>query len=72
MSNLARQREAAGLTQGQLAIKSGVPLRMIQAYECSGAGHRDINKAQALRVWKLANALGCKLGDILELEEAGA
>ena len=50
MSNLTKQREAAGLTQGQLAIKSGVPLRMIQAYECSGAGHRDINKAQALRV----------------------
>ena len=43
MTNLQRLRLAAGLSQSQLASKSGVNVRMIQQYECK---NRNINKAQ--------------------------
>ena len=69
MSKLQNKRKEAGLSQSQLADKSGVPVRMIRAYEAEEASaHRDINKAEALRVYKLAEALGCGISDILEVE----
>lgn len=65
MTKLKLKRESFNLSQSQLAEKSGVSIRVIQNYE---SGHRSINKAQALIVWKLAEALECKVGDILEDE----
>lgn len=70
MYPLKRVREAAGLSQSQLARKAGVPLRQLQAFEVeSQAIHRSINRAAAARVWRLAQALGCTVGDILEPED---
>jgi transcriptional regulator with XRE-family HTH domain len=65
MSNLKRIRETAGLSQSQLARLSGVSLPMIQKYE---AGIRDINVAQALTLYKLAQALNCTIEELLEIE----
>jgi transcriptional regulator with XRE-family HTH domain len=65
MSNLKRIRENAGLSQSQLAKLSGVSLPMIQKYE---VGIRDINVAQALTLYKLAQALNCTIEELLEIE----
>ena len=62
VNTLKRQRKAAGLTQQELANKSGVKLRMIQAYE---QGYQDISKAEALNVIKLARVLNCHPENIL-------
>lgn len=63
-TRLKLQREAAGYSQSQLAESAGVGLRAIQMYEqrC-----KDINKAQALTLVRLANALHCTTRDLLEL-----
>ena len=65
MSNLKRIREANNLSQSQLAERSGVTLRSIQVYE---QNHRDINKSQAIVLYKLSKALGCKIEDLLNIE----
>lgn len=71
MYKLKIKREAAGLSQTQLASVSGVPVRMIRGYEAESAtAHRDINRAEALKVYRLAEALGCSVADILEPENA--
>lgn len=59
---LKRQRRSAGLTQQELAEKSGVKLRMIQAYE---QGYQDISKAEVQSVLKLARVLRCSPEDLL-------
>lgn len=64
MLNLKKRRIEAGLSQAQLAEKSGVNLRMIQHYE---QGQKPINNAEALTVYKLAQALSCSVEDLLEL-----
>lgn len=63
MSNLKRIRNDKGLSQGKLSEISGVNTRMIQYYE---QGVKDINKAQGLTLQALANALECKIEDLLE------
>ena len=63
MSNLKRIRADAGLSQTDLANLSGVSVRMIQHYE---QGVKDINKAQALTLYKLARALNCKMEMLIE------
>lgn len=69
MYKLKFKREEAGMSQSQLADKSGVPVRLIHAYEAENeSGHRDINKAEALRIFRLAQAIGCPIEDILEIE----
>ena len=62
-TNLKRIREAIGLSQSKLAAESGVTLRSIQMYE---QRNKDINKAQALTVVKIARALGCEVEDLME------
>ena len=62
-SNLKFMRENySNLSQSQLAKKSGVDLRSIQAYEC---GSRDINKANVITVLQLAEALECDVYEII-------
>lgn len=55
-------REKKNLSQSQLAEKSGVTLRVIQAYE---QGYKDINKGQVVTVLALADALDCNIREIL-------
>ena len=70
MYNLKIRRQEAGMSQKDLANASGINWRMIQHYECEApSDHRDINKAAAIVVLKLARALDCRVEDIMELEE---
>lgn len=63
MSNLKKIREEKSLTQAKLSEVSGVNLQMIQKYEM---GVKDINKAQGITLYKIAQALECKIEDLLE------
>jgi transcriptional regulator with XRE-family HTH domain len=64
-TNLKRIRESAGLTQSQLAEQAAVSLRSIQMYE---QRNKDINKAQAITLAKIARVLNCAIEDTLENE----
>ena len=64
-TNLKRLREAGGLSQSQLAAEAGVSLRSIQMYE---QRNKDINKAQAITLAKIARVLGCDIENLLESE----
>ena len=66
-TNLKRIREAAGLSQSYLAVEAGVSLRSVQMYE---QRNKDINKAQALTLAKIARVLGCDVEDLLEPDAA--
>ena len=65
MSNLKAIRENRDFSQAKLAEASGVSIRMIQYYE---QGFKDINKAQAITVYKLAVSLDCGMEDLIEPE----
>lgn len=67
MSNLKLWRQRRGMSQAQLAKASGVNIRMIQYYE---QGKNDINRAEALSVYRLAQALVCSMEALLELDDA--
>ena len=56
-------RESRGLSQTELAKRSGVSLRSIQMYE---QRVNDIDKAQAQTVYKLSRVIGCSIEDLLE------
>lgn len=62
-TNLKRIRQYAGYSQSQLAKEADVGLRQIQLLE---QRQRDINKAQAASVLRLARALGCDMEELLE------
>jgi len=62
-SNLGTIRQRCGLSQTELAEAAGVNIRSIQMYE---QGRNDINKAQAITLYRLACALGCTMEDLLE------
>lgn len=62
-TRLTAIRKARRLTQYQLALQSGVALRMIQLYE---QRQNDINKAQAGTLLALARVLGCEMQDLME------
>lgn len=64
-SNLYMHRSASSLSQSELASLSGVSVRLIQHYE---QGEKDINKAQAGTLMKIANVLNCTIEDLLETE----
>lgn len=63
MTNLKKHRTAKGLSQSQLADLADVSVRMIQHYE---QREKDINKAQAGTLLKIARVLDCKIEDLLE------
>lgn len=62
-TNLKRLRQAANLTQKELAEQSEIPLRTIQQYE---QRRKDINKAQAEYIILLSRVLNCEPEDLLE------
>ena len=59
--NLKERRQAAGLSQSQLAKLAGVGVRVYQNYE---QGVRDVSKAQLSTLLRI-----CKLSDIVTDEE---
>lgn len=63
-ANLKKLRDKRGYTQSKLAELSGVSLRMIQYYE---QGAKDIGKAEAETVYRLAQALECNMEELLEV-----
>lgn len=63
IKNLKEMREAKGFSQNQLATKTGLNVRTLQAYERGG---NDINGAKLKTLAVLALNLGCKISDILE------
>lgn len=60
---LQQKRLEAEMTQQQLADASGVNVRIIQYYE---QGYRDINGARVVTVKRLADALGCRIEELIE------
>lgn len=57
-------REKRNLSQAELSNLSGINLRTLQDYE---QGHKNINNAKAITVFKLSKILNCSVEDILEL-----
>lgn len=62
-TNLKIHRKLGGLSQSELAEKSGVNLHMIQLYEQRKS---NIDKAQACTLARLASALRCSMEDLME------
>lgn len=65
MSNLQNIRKEKNLSQNQLIQLSGVSRSLITKYE---SGERNINKASAITVYKLAKALNYTMEELIELE----
>lgn len=64
MTKLQEHRKAAGLSQSKLAAAAELSVRTLQHYE---QGSMSLNGAAALTVYKLAQALGCRMEDLLEI-----
>ncbi len=62
-TSLKRIRSSYGCTQAELAQRSGVSLRSIQMYE---QRNKDINKASAEAIYRIAKVLGCSMESLLE------
>jgi len=62
-TRLKRIRTAYGCSQSELAKMSGVSLRSIQMYE---QRNKDINKASAITLYRMAKVLGCTIEDLIE------
>jgi DNA-binding XRE family transcriptional regulator len=62
-SKLKAVRKRCGITQEELSRLSGVSLNTIRAYERRA---KDLNKAQADIVGRLAGAMHCELTDLLD------
>lgn len=60
---LQRRRLDAGLSQRELAIASGVPVRTLQQYE---QRQKDVNHARADYIISLARVLCCEPADLME------
>lgn len=65
MTNLQKIRKERGLTQAELAKRSGVSLKTIQALE---VGRNNINKAEVMKVLRIADALECPVRNLMEAE----
>lgn len=62
-TNLKRMRTTCGLTQAELAKRAGVNLRSIQMYE---QRNKNINKASADTIYRIAKTLGCSMEELIE------
>lgn len=65
--NLELMMEKRGYDAAALEYKSGIDATKIVKYIRGG---KDINRASAYTAYKLAKALKCRVGDILNLEDA--
>ena len=59
-------RKKRGFSQGELAKLSEVSVRTLQQYE---SGYRNINTAKLETLCMLAEALKCRVADIIDDEE---
>lgn len=59
-------RQAKGMSQSQLAEKTGINLRTIQHYE---QGSKNFDHARIDTIMRVCVALDCRLDDILENPE---
>ena len=59
-------RESRGMSQKDLATVTGIPKRMIQAYE---QGYRDINGAKLSKLVTFCLVLECHLSEIVDDEQ---
>lgn len=66
MNKLKEIRTQQGLSQSLLSKETNVSLKTLQAYE---QGDRDLNKAQAETVYKLAKALNCKMEELIDIQK---
>ena len=66
MNKLKKIRVQQGLSQSLLSKEANVSLKTLQAYE---QGDRDIKKAQAETVYKLAKALNCKMEELIDIQK---
>lgn len=66
ISNLKRKRIEKGMMQAELAELSGVPVKCIGNYEQL---RREINHARIDIVYALAEALGCRMEELMEGKE---
>ena len=62
-TKLKSLRQVSGLSQSQLAEKSGLSVRTLQHYE---QGARNFDHARIDTILKACIALNCKLEDVLE------
>lgn len=65
-TKLQQIRKSRDLTQLELSIYSRVKLRTIQELE---QGRKDINKAEAINVYRLAEALKVDISELLEISD---
>lgn len=65
-TKLRRMRLKNNMSQNDLAVKSGILKTLIQSYEQE---QRSISGARLNILCALCNALGCKIGDIIDDEE---
>jgi transcriptional regulator with XRE-family HTH domain len=63
---LKEMRQAANLSQSQLAEKAGLSLRTLQHYE---QGAKEFDHARIDTILKVCLVLNCKLEDIIENQE---
>lgn len=63
---LKELRQARGLSQSQLAEKTGINVRTIQHYE---QGSKIFDHARIDTILKVCIALNCKLEDVIENQE---
>ena len=68
MTKLQEYRKLAGLSQSQLADKTGIGIRTIQSYE---SGNRSLENAAAVTVLQFAKALGCTVEDLITEDADG-
>lgn len=63
---LKEMRQSRGLSQSQLAEKTGINIRTLQHYE---QGSKNFDHARIDTILRVCIALGCKLDDIIENPE---
>lgn len=61
---LKELRIKKGLTQKELAQRTGLSVRLIQKYE---QNVQDLNKVYSITIYKLAKALECSYEDLLTI-----
>lgn len=63
---LKEMRQARGLSQSQLAEKTGINIRTLQHYE---QGSKVFDHARIDTILRVCVALGCKVEDVIENPE---
>lgn len=65
MASIKEARKFMGFTQKELSEKSGINLRQLQKYE---SGECNVNNMTAENAKKLSDALGCTIGQLLDID----